>query len=84
MTMYESEFDRFLQELKDKNPQIEEQQRKNRLTWWDRPQDLDTWRERSQATVPQPSYVYFPLPRAKPQDDEPDSAGKAETPTRPA
>ena len=66
--MYESEFTRFLRGFKEKNPQVVELQRKNRATWWDKPQDLETWRERSQATVPQPAYVYFPLP--KPRDEE--------------
>jgi Protein of unknown function (DUF3460) len=61
--MYESETTRFLRELKAKNPQIVEQQKKNRMTWWDRPQDIQTWKERAQVTVPQPGYVYFPLPR---------------------
>lgn len=63
--MYESETTKFLRELMEKNPQLTEQQRRNRLTWWDRPQDLETWRERAQATVPQPAYVYFPIPTPK-------------------
>ncbi len=61
--MYESDITRFIRDLKAKNPQIEELQKKNRATWWDRPQDLETLRERAQAAVPQPAYVYFPLPR---------------------
>lgn len=81
--MYESDITRFLRELRDKNPQIVEQQQKNRATWWDRPQDLETWRERSAATVPQPAYVYFPLPRAE-KDDDPDSGKRLSTPSRPA
>ena len=60
--MYESEITRFIRDLKAKNPQIEDLQRKNRATWWDRPQDLETARERSQSTVKQPGYAYFPLP----------------------
>ena len=65
--MYESDVDRFLKDLREKNPQIPEQQVRNRATWWDRPQDLDEQRERRAAGVPQPAYVYFPLPR--PRDD---------------
>ena len=61
--MYESEITKFIRELKAKNPQIGELQRKNRATWWDKPQDLETNRERAAATVPQPAYVYFPLPK---------------------
>jgi len=65
MALYESELTRFLRELQQKNPQIGELQKKNRATWWDKPQDMETWKERAQATVPQPAYVYFPLPRAR-------------------
>ena len=60
--MYESEVTRFIRDLLAKNPQIVEQQRKNRATWWDRPQDLETSKERSDSAVRQPPYVYFPLP----------------------
>lgn len=80
---YESELTRFIRELKQKNPQIVELQAKNRATWWDKPQDLEVWRERSEATVPQPAYVYFPLPRPE-KDDDQDSAKKLSTPSRPA
>ena len=65
--MYESELDRFVRELRAKNPQIPEQQVRNRATWWDRPQDLEVQQERVDAAVAQPAYVYFPLPR--PRDD---------------
>ena len=60
---YVSETTRFLNELLEKNPQLVEQQKRNRLTWWDRPQDLETWRDHAQSTVPQPAYVYFPIPK---------------------
>ena len=66
--MYESELTRFIREMKRKNPQIVEQQRKNRATWWDKPQDLENLRERRHAAVPQPPYVYFPLPNAPGKD----------------
>ena len=62
---YESDVTRFIRELREKNPQIAEQQQKNRATWWDKPQDMETWRERAASTVPQPGYVYFPLPKAR-------------------
>ena len=80
---YESEMTRFLRELKRTNPQIVEQQKKNRMTWWDRPQDLETWKERAAASVPQPAYVYFPLPRQE-KDDDKDSGNRLSTPARPA
>ncbi len=81
MAMYESDVTRFMREFLGKNPQVVEQQKKNRLTWWDRPQDLETWQERRAAAVPQPSYVYFPLPR-RTSDDDPDSGNKLSTPSR--
>jgi hypothetical protein len=66
--MYESDITRFIREMKQKNPQIVEQQRKNRATWWDKPQDLETLRERRASAVPQPGYVYFPLPSLPEKD----------------
>ena len=81
--MYESDLTRFIRQLRRENPGIEELQRKNRATWWDKPQDLELNRERAEASVPQPAYVYFPLPVPDKQDD-PDSAKKLSTPSRPA
>jgi hypothetical protein len=60
---YESDVTRFIRELLAKNPQIVEQQKKNRATWWDKPQDMQTLQDRAQSNVPQPPYVYFPLPK---------------------
>jgi len=77
---YVSEITSFIRELREKNPQIVDQQKKNRATWWDRPQDLQTDRERSAATVPQPGYVYFPLPKKK--EDDPSSVAQVATPSR--
>ena len=62
---YVSETTKFLQELLEKNPQLVEQQRVNRLTWWDRPQELETLRENAESSVAQPGYSYFPLPKPK-------------------
>jgi hypothetical protein len=62
--MYESEYDQFIEAFKRSHPQVVEQQKKNRATWWDKPQDLDAIEEKAEAAVPQPPYVYFPLPRA--------------------
>jgi hypothetical protein len=81
--MYESEFTRFMRDFKAKNPQVEELQRKNRATWWDKPQDLETHSERSESTVAQPSYAYFPLPPA-PKGEDPDSGEKLADPAKPA
>ena len=65
---YESDITRFIRDLREKNPQIVELQKKNRATWWDKPQDLQTQREHAASAVAQPGYVYFPLPR-KPETD---------------
>jgi hypothetical protein len=62
---YVSETTKFLDELLEKNPQLIEQQKRNRLTWWDRPQDLETMRDNAESNVSQPAYVYFPLPTPK-------------------
>ena len=81
--MYESELTRFIRDLREKNPGMPELQRKNRATWWDKPQDLEIQGERAQSAVPQPAYVYFPLPVPESHDDQ-DSANKLSTPSRPA
>lgn len=56
--MYESDITRFLRELKQRNPQLEEEQRKGRAIWWDRAQDLDTQQRHRESRVPQLPYVY--------------------------
>lgn len=81
--MYESDITRFIRELKAKNPGLAELQKRNRATWWDHPQDLEVQRERAESAVPQPPYVYFPLPTPERADDQ-DSGNKLSTPSRPA
>ena len=81
--MYVSEATRFIREFLAKNPQVAEQQRKNRATWWDKPQDLETTQERNEAAVPAPSYPYFPPPARDPEKPE-ESGNKLSTPSRPA
>ncbi len=82
--MFESDVDRFIRELREKHPQIAEQQLQNRATWWDHPQDLETQRERRAAAVAQPAYVYFPVPKRAKEEADQDSANQASTPSRPA
>ncbi len=60
MPEYESEATQFLKELLARNPQLDEQRRKLRATWWDRPQDLEVSGQREESEVPASSYVYFP------------------------
>ncbi|HUL95771.1 MAG TPA: DUF3460 family protein [Usitatibacter sp.] len=64
---YQSEITRFITDFLAKNPQVVEQQKKNRATWWDKPQDLQTWDEHAESNVPQAGYVYFanPDPRGR-------------------
>jgi hypothetical protein len=61
---YESEATRFLRELLEQQPELRELRARNRATWWDHPQDLETQQERDAARVPQAPYVYFPLPKS--------------------
>lgn len=56
--MYESDATRFLKELKKTRPHLEEEQRKGRAIWWDKPQDADTQAQFKAARVPQKPYVY--------------------------
>ena len=61
---YESEATRFLRDLLDGQPELRTQRARNRATWWDKPQDLETQKEREEARVDPTGYVYFPRPRA--------------------
>ncbi|HLX25152.1 MAG TPA: DUF3460 family protein [Usitatibacter sp.] len=65
---YESELTRFMRDFMAKNPQLAELQKKNRATWWDKPQDLEVSEERAESAVPQPGYVYFSHTR---EEDKP-------------
>lgn len=56
---YESEFTRFLKELKQKNPKLEEGQRTGRALLWDKaPLDLEAIERANASRVKQPPYVY--------------------------
>ena len=80
---YESDLTRFLRDFLQKNPQVVEQQKKNRATWWDKPQDLQTTEERAESRVAQPGYVYFPSPEHS-VDDSGDPENMETMPSRPA
>lgn len=57
--MYESEATQFLNQLKVKNPKLEEQQQQGRALLWDKePLDLDTQQRHKASRVPQQAYVY--------------------------
>lgn len=58
--MYESDITRFIRELKQTRPTIEDEQRRGRAIWWDHPQDADTTRRNQESRVAQRPYVYAP------------------------
>ena len=56
---YESEITKFIKELKQKDPLLEEKQREGRALLWDKPAlDLDTQRRASDSRIEQQPYVY--------------------------
>ena len=55
---YESEFTKFLRELKQQKPELEAEQGKSRAIWWDHQQDLDSARRNSESRIKQQAYVY--------------------------
>ena len=58
MAMYESEFTKFIRELKRQRPELEAEQRKSRAIWWDHKQDLETQQRDNESRVKQQAYVY--------------------------
>ena len=58
-TRYVSDFTKFLNEMKEKNPKIEEGQRAGRAILWDKaPIDLEARRRAEESRVQQQPYVY--------------------------
>ncbi|OWW19830.1 DUF3460 family protein [Noviherbaspirillum denitrificans] len=58
-TTYVSDFTKFLTEMKQNNPSIEEKQRAGRAILWDKaPIDLDLRRREQESRVKQQPYVY--------------------------
>jgi hypothetical protein len=56
---YESDHTRFIREMKDRKPELEQLQRQARAIWWDkRPQDLAGTKVMDEGRVPQAGYVY--------------------------
>ncbi|MDY7579516.1 DUF3460 family protein [Herbaspirillum sp. RTI4] len=56
---YQSEATKFIAELKEKNPQLEEAQRAGRALLWDKePIDLDNTARTKAALIKQTPYVY--------------------------
>lgn len=60
-TNYVSDFTKFLNDLKKKDPTLEEKQRAGRALLWDKaPIDLDARRRAEESRVKQQAYVYQP------------------------
>jgi hypothetical protein len=59
---YKSDIGAFIEELKAKNPALEEEQRAGRALLWDRPIDATAQAEYSEARVAQRPYVYSNTP----------------------
>ena len=55
---YESEFTKFVRDLKQERPQLEAEQRKSRAIWWDHQQDLEMTKREKESLVKQQAYVY--------------------------
>ena len=55
---YQSEVTQFINDLKAKNPAVEEGQREGRSLLWDKAVDRSAWREFRAAQVAQQPYVY--------------------------
>lgn len=55
---YKSDVTQFLEDLKAKKPNLEEEQRVGRAIFWDKRIDLDAQEEWREARVPQQPYVY--------------------------
>jgi hypothetical protein len=64
MAMYESDVTKFVRELLESKPELQELQRQNRATWWDKQLDRDQLKRDAASEAPKAPYAYFPLPQA--------------------
>ncbi|MGB6056030.1 MAG: DUF3460 family protein [Burkholderiaceae bacterium] len=56
---YQSDLTQFIQELKEKNPELDAKQRAGRALLWDKaPIDLDERRRAEESRIRQQAYVY--------------------------
>lgn len=63
--MYESDITKFVRDLMNTDPQLQELQKNNRATWWDKRQNPDELKAHGQSAAPKQPYAYFPLPTVK-------------------
>jgi len=61
-TNYVSEITKFINELKQQDPNLEAKQLYGRNLLWNKPQELDINNEFNQGQIKQSSYVYYSLP----------------------
>jgi hypothetical protein len=58
--MYQSDITQFINQLKEKNPKLETEQRQGRALLWDKqPIDLDERKNQQDSRVQQTAYVYY-------------------------
>lgn len=55
---YKSDVTSFIEELKARRPNLEEEQRRGRALLWDKRVDLDAQAAAAESRVPQKPYVY--------------------------
>jgi hypothetical protein len=60
---YESDFTRFIRDLKQKKPDIDRKQAEGRAIWWDKSLDRDEQERFAESRVPQQGYVYQTRPK---------------------
>ncbi len=60
---YKSDVTQFIDELKAKNPKLEEEQRAGRALLWDKRIDREAQADYREAKVPQDPYVYYSVKR---------------------
>ena len=72
---YESDHTKFIRDLKQKNPQVEDGQRKGRSILWDKDIDRDAQQRYRDSAVPEKAYSYQnhvgPTPSAGPGVNKP-------------
>ena len=56
---YKSDVSQFIDELKAKNPKLEDEQRAGRALLWDKRIDREAQADYREAKVPQEAYVYY-------------------------
>ena len=59
MALYKSDITKFIEELRERKPDLESSQREGRSLLWDRRQDPEFARQAREAKVRQTPYVYY-------------------------